>query len=170
MAILRKSISGADLRSKFFQTSQAWGYTVAKQAVLMADIAQLLALWRGNKWVEIYTLTSECQHGRIKSSRFNAAGQETPCYALYFHTRARPDAVDPLLIVTFDDIPGNEPCLMIETIINHKNYFGDTTLLAKSRAQIARRSEDVNRRVEYGKKLIPPLLSVVDEPPSEPEE
>ncbi len=43
----------------------------------MADIATLIAKWRNGLEVEIYTENYEFRYGRIKSSRFNASGEES---------------------------------------------------------------------------------------------
>lgn len=154
MSLTIKSISGADLRAAFHKTSLAWGYSPAKQAALMADIAALIFKWRTDLTVEIYTLKHEYRYGRIKSSRFNAAGQESKHYATYFHTRAKAAANDPLLIVTFDPVAGQDDLLLIEAIIDHKCYFGAPGA-GKSKAQVERRSSDVKRRIEQGKKVVP---------------
>ena len=102
--------------------------------------------------VEIYTENYEFQYGRIKSSRFNAAGEESIHYATFFHTRTKKNANDPLLIITFDVLKGLDDFMFIETIIDHKIYFGSPGA-GKSKTQIERRSSDLKRRIENGKKV-----------------
>ncbi|MFS3859149.1 hypothetical protein ACK6VY_06435 [Proteus mirabilis] len=83
----------------------------------MADIATLIAKWRNGLEVEIYTENYEVKYGRIKSSRFNASGEESVYYATYFHTRAKPKDNDPLLIITFEPVAGQDDFMFIETIM-----------------------------------------------------
>ncbi|EOE1185323.1 hypothetical protein [Proteus mirabilis] len=152
MPIIKKPISGVDLRASFHLTSQSLGYPSNKQAILMADIATLIAKWRNGLEVEIYTENYEFKYGRIKSSRFNASGEESVYYATYFHTRAKPKDNDPLLIITFEPVAGQDDFMFIETIIDHRAYFGSPGA-GKTKPHIERRSSDLKRRIENGKKI-----------------
>ena len=152
MPIIKKPISGVDLRASFYLTSQSLGYPSNKQAILMADIATLIAKWRNGLEVEIYTENYEFRYGRIKSSRFNASGEESVYYATYFHTRAKPKDNDPFLIITFDPVVGQDDFMFIETIIDHRTYFGSPGA-SKTKSHIERRSSDLKRRIENGKKI-----------------
>ncbi|MBK4828296.1 hypothetical protein IMY97_09290 [Pectobacterium versatile] len=162
MPTIKKRISGVDLRAGFHLTSQALGFPPGKQAPLMADIAVLVAKWRSILEVEIYTKNYEFQYGRIKSSRFNAAGEESEHYATYFHTRAKPNAGDPLLIISFDSIAGQDDFMFIETITDHNIYFGSPGA-GKTKAHVERRSSDLKRRIENGKKTNPQTSSQTPE-------
>ncbi|QWA14066.1 hypothetical protein GTU79_24505 [Sodalis ligni] len=124
----------------------------------MADIAALIAKWRNDLEVEIYTENYEFQYGWIKSSRFNAAGEESEHYATYFHTRAKPNANDPLLIISFDSVAGQYDFMFIETITDHKMYFGPPGA-GKTKAHVERRSFDLKRRIENGKRAKPQASS-----------
>lgn len=162
MPIIKKPISGVDLRANFHLTSQSLGYPSSKQAMLMADIATLIAQWRNDLEVEIYTENYEFRYGRIKSSRFNAAGEESVHYATYFHTRAKPNDNDPLLIITFEPVAGQDDFMFIETITDHKVYFGSPGA-GKAKSHIERRSSDLKRRIENGKKISPQSSSPAQE-------
>lgn len=135
MPIIKKPISGVDLRASFYLTSQSLGYPSNKQAILMADIATLIAKWRNGLEVEIYMENYEFKYGRIKSSRFNASGEESVYYATYFHTRAKPKDNDPLLIITLIPLLDKtilcslRPLLIIEPILVHRVQVKQSLIL-----------------------------------------
>lgn len=153
MAIQRKSISWADFRLKFEDSSQAYGFNADKIDALSTHIFELVAKWRTDGFVEIYEDGDRHAHGMIKSSKKDASGRIYECYCEFYHSRILPGAADPLLLLTFEYVAGDPyPWLVVESIIRHDQYFGRQGAAKRMVKHLQTLREAVARRINFARK------------------
>ncbi|MCC3705645.1 hypothetical protein LLR08_24255 [Rouxiella badensis] len=125
MAIQRKNISAVEFRKNFLTNSRAYGFNDRKVKLPYYDIFPLVLKWRKDKFIEIYQFGDKPKHGMVKPSHRDNNSKLVSCYEEYFHVRLKIEQCDPLILITFEDVIKEEPpWLVIETLINHDQFFG----------------------------------------------
>lgn len=125
MSIQRKNLSRAEFRLSFERNARAFGFNEARIDPLLPNISGLVAMWRNNRYVDIYQQGDKQQWGMIKPSKRDNRGRIIQYYIDFYHGRVISGKPDPLLLLTFEDVEGDPyPWLILESLINHDQFFG----------------------------------------------
>lgn len=120
-----RNIREVRIHSDFFLHSRELGnYQADVIAQFQDEISALVAFWKNQQFVEIYSENHERQWGRIKSSSDNTTSPGAiPYFIGIFHSRVLKDEVDPLLVLTFE-----EDALLVNFFTDHDTLFGSLSL------------------------------------------
>lgn len=125
----REKISSVETSALFHVISAEYGFTTDVVLSYFQDIDDLIQMWERDKCVWVYSQGEKHQHGWIKQSHIKGNGALVPFYIGLHHTRVLDDEreTDPLLVLSFEQREGiAEPALVILTMLDHADMFGET--------------------------------------------
>lgn len=138
----RKHIKFVEIHGLFTEISLALGFTQEDIDDYSSNLAQLVALWEKQEFIEIYVENKDRLFGRAKDS--SLAIGASPYYIGLYHARLSYHDNDPLIVLTFDyeDNPENTT-VSIRFMIDHDMLFG-----TKEEKFIQQRMKDIRKRID----------------------
>lgn len=116
----RIPISGVKFSNRYKSTSNKLGYDSEEY---IDDVLDLYLIWNNQKYIDIYESHLERAYGRAKDS--NSKPGSTPFYIDLYHARAVRGENDPLVLLEFKSVEGNDlPILIIKFLVHHDDIFG----------------------------------------------
>lgn len=138
----RKHIKFVEIHHLFTEISLALGFTEQDIEQHSANLAELIALWRQQQFVEIYIENQDRLFGRAKDSSLSYGA--SPYYIGLYHARLSYNENDPLVVLTFDyeDNP-QQTSVSIRFMVDHDTLFG-----TKKEKYIQQRMKEIRKRID----------------------
>lgn len=137
----QRQISWAEVHELFIDISDHFGYTAEKYE---DELAELITIWEGQGYVEIYQNIDDRQYGRAKDSSLVYGA--SPFYIGLFHVRLVRGDNDPLVVLVFEDRENEEGGIdkvaSLRFMLDHDDMFGtkgekrDPAFMKELRARI----------------------------------
>ncbi|OOF45783.1 hypothetical protein BKK51_05110 [Rodentibacter trehalosifermentans] len=138
----RKHIKFVEIHGLFTEISLALGFTQEDIDDYSSNLAQLVALWEKQEFIEIYVDNKDRLFGRAKDS--SLAIGASPYYIGLYHARLSYQDNDPLIVLTFDYEDNPETTTVsIRFMIDHDTLFG-----TKEEKFIQQRMKDIRKRID----------------------
>lgn len=121
--VQKREISWAEVHELFVEISEEFGYQVEDHA---EEIAELVAIWTEQGYVEVYQHAQDRQFGRVKDS--SQAPGAIPWYIDLFHARLSKDGNDPLVAIVFEEREEDgekHNIASLRFILDHDQMFGE---------------------------------------------
>ena len=153
MTIQRKDLSRAEFRLSFERNARAFGFNEARIEPLLTNIFSLVARWRNDRYVDIYEQSDKHCWGMIKPSKRDSRGRIIQYYIDFYHARVIPGMTDPLLLLTFEEVEGDpHPWLILESLINHDQFFGRHGMAKKLQQYLDNLRKALLSRINAGRR------------------
>ncbi|WP_273393800.1 hypothetical protein [Actinobacillus porcinus] len=138
----RKHIKFVEIHHLFTEISLALGFTEQDIEQHSANLAELIALWQQQQFVEIYIENQDRLFGRAKDSSLSYGA--SPYYIGLYHARLSYNENDPLVVLTFDyeDNP-QQTSVSIRFMVDHDTLFG-----TKEEKYIQQRMKEIRKRID----------------------
>ena len=138
----RKHIKFVEIHHLFTQISLALGFTEHDIDKHSTNLAELIALWQQQEFVEVYVENKDRLFGRAKDS--SLAYGASPYYIGLYHARLSYEENDPLVVLTFnyEDNP-EQTTVSVRFMVDHDTLFG-----TKEEKFIQQRMKDIRKRID----------------------
>ena len=125
MPIETKKISDVLLSPVFAALSSTFGYDANDY---INEIDELMQLWQGQLAVEVYRDNADRQYGRIKPSGEGREPGSVPYLLDLYHARLlKNGAHDPLVVIDFQPVAGDDDTVTLRFLVDHDQMFGALT-------------------------------------------
>lgn len=138
----RKHIKFVEIHRLFTEISQELGFSEQEIDEHSANLAELIALWQEQQFVEIYIENRDRLFGRAKDSSLSYGA--SPYYIGLYHARLSYTENDPLVVLTFEyeDNP-EQTAVSVRFMIDHDTFFGN-----KEEKYIQHRMKAIRKRID----------------------
>ncbi|BBE95103.1 hypothetical protein [Haemophilus influenzae] len=138
----RKHIKFVEIHHLFTQISLALGFTEQDIDKHSTNLAELIALWQQQEFVEVYVENKDRLFGRAKDSSLVYGA--SPYYIGLYHARLSYEENDPLVVLTFnyEDNP-EQTTVSVRFMVDHDTLFG-----TKEEKFIQQRMKDIRKRID----------------------
>lgn len=138
----RKHIKFVEIHRLFTEITQELGFSEQKIEMHSANLAELIALWQEQQFIEIYVENRDRLFGRAKDSSLSYGA--SPYYIGLYHTRISYTENDPLVILTFEyeDNP-EQTSVSVRFMIDHDTFFG-----RKEDKHIQQKMKAIRKRID----------------------
>ncbi|MCI0911800.1 hypothetical protein [Pseudomonas putida] len=126
-SVTQQPISSVYIHDLFFEISDEIGYDYDTAESYLEHLADLIALWSKQGFIEIYAENADRKWGRIKDS--NSVPGSTPWYTGLYHARIVDNRDnDPLIVVVFEEQSDDDKMNHVASIrfmLDHSDMFGE---------------------------------------------
>lgn len=138
----RKHIKFVEIHRLFTEISLELGFSEQDIDAHSANLAELIALWQQQQFVEIYIENQDRLFGRAKDSSLSYGA--SPYYIGLYHARISYTENDPLVVLTFEyeDNP-EETTVSVRFMVDHDMLFG-----TKEEKYIQQRMKAIRKRID----------------------